>query len=274
MNDNHEQKIEQIRQMLASRYGKGFEFRRLGEVSERDLSADYISRGEDLLIPLRIKSSYLGTAVVTQGAALEDENHKQISQLIRLILEPSLYSSYLERTESNLRAEVSETLSGVIPLTAQEPSEPANGSSRLTSNLVYFRGHDTQRTRKAALLLHEMTGRWAFVPWNDIAPDIESVADLRRLGSVTLFCDSVDQITLEQQKILSAFRNPARSSDEPLVIVAGGSSITSLREAPERFDAGFLESVVTHSLDLNRTPLSESGLREVLAIMYVREGDE
>lgn len=274
MNDNQDQKFEQIRQMLATRYGRGFEFRRMGDASENDLSADYIARGEDLVIPLRINSSYLGTAIIPQGASLDAENHQQISQLIKLVLEPSLYSAFLERTENNLRAEMNQVAPEIVPIHGRNSSESLSTRPRLTSNLIYFRGHDVQRTRKAALLLHEMTGRWAFVPWSDIEKDISTAMDLKRLGSVTLFCENIEQMSLAHQKILSTFGHPGKSADEPLVIIGGAASITSLREDAEHFDPAFLESLVTQSLDLNRTPLSETGLREVLEIMYVRDEGE
>lgn len=270
MNDRTQQKFEQVRQMLAGRFGKAFEFRRLGQVFDEDLDVEYTEKNGDLLIPLRINRAYLGTAVIIDGANMTREAHQQICQLVRLVLEPDLYSSFLERAEGNIQAEVN-------PARESLPNirELANGSLNptravLTSNLVYFRGHDVQRTRKSGMLLHELTGRWAFVPWTDIEADISSVEDLRRLGAVTLFCHDILSVKEKHQEILSAFSKPQKSEDEPLVIIGGGWSITALKARAREFNGNFLEALVKNSLDLDRTPLSESGLREVLEIMYLR----
>lgn len=270
-NDNS---ISRLKQILASRYGKGLELRPLTDVSEESSDKGHSVRGTDLYIPLRVKDAFLGTAVVPDAEELPTDSKHQISQMVKMVLEPSLYSAFLERREDNLRllsegavdASNLKIFGQPEPPTVLPPMKP-----RLMQNLVHLHGHDSQRTRKAAFVLHEMTGRWAFAPWKDMCQGLMTVTDVIRLGAMTLFIEDVTTLTSDEQTLLVDYLAHPRSENDPLIVTASCASPeeTSTKVAPALGD-----ELLASALDLDRSPLSERGLREALSLLFFSSGRE
>ncbi|MBX3033765.1 MAG: hypothetical protein KF865_07535 [Bdellovibrionaceae bacterium] len=268
--------VEKLRQILASRFQKSFELRQLIGLNatipgERGFSL----KGSDLYIPLNVKDAFLGTAVISGGASLDGEQHLQIAQIVRMVLEPTLYREYLERREGNLRilAESPELTTDNLSV-FNEPALPgldeAGGElkkPKLISNLLHLQAHDPQRLKKAALLLHEMTGRWAFVPYADLNHGLHSLEDILRLGALTIHIDGIENLPVYMQEVILEYVSSPRSQEDPLFVTSSPRTLDDLAEAPELLPA-FRDEITTNALELDRSPLTEHGLREVLALMF------
>ncbi|HRO67254.1 MAG TPA: hypothetical protein PL182_06805, partial [Pseudobdellovibrionaceae bacterium] len=215
----------------------------------------------------------LGTAVIPKGASLSPESHLQIAQVVRMVLEPSLYRDYLERAENNLRLAEEPPVLSIRLLDEEntfESEETENFSPelpKLVSNLIHLHGHDAHRIKKAALLLHEMTGRWAFAPLMDLGEQIESCEDLRKLGAMTLFIEDVEALSERFQWILLEYVSNPRSSQDPLLVTGSLKGSHEIHESPSIL-SDLKDELLVNTLELDRAPLTEKGLKEVLTLMF------
>lgn len=267
--------MAKLKQLLANRYGKGLELRPLTDLNA-GASAGHWLKGIDLHIPLRVQDAFLGTAVVPAAADLSQDHMQQISQVVRMVLEPALYKDYLDRCEDNLRSLSDENLDvsnlklfgEPLPPIIETPAEESLESPRLISNLVHFHGHDSQRIKKAALLLHEMTGRWAFAPLSDLAHGIATVEDLLRLGSMTLLVEDVGLLDERLQKILVEYLENPHGDSDPLIVTGSPVAVEELHRLT--VDPLLRDEISVNCFELDRAPLTEKGLREVLALMFFK----
>lgn len=269
--------MNRLKQILASRYGKGLELRPLTDVSDDEGSdgGSHSMKGLDLHIPLRVRDAFLGTAVVPSAGDLSSENKVQISQMVRMILEPTLYRDFLERREDNLRSLTEGDLAAsnirlfenhAWPDTAPAPLE----SPQLLSNLIYFYGHDAQRNRRAAFMLHEMTGRWAFAPFEDLRSSVSSTDDLVKLGALTLYISDVRALDPASQELLVEYLSVPRSSQCPLILIGGFADPDELTRDGV-LSSAILAEIAVNSLELDRIPLKDKSLRDVLHLMFFSE---
>lgn len=270
--------MAKLKQLLASRYGKGLELRPLTDVGTGE-DGGHALKGRDLHIPLKVQEAFLGTAVVPSAGDLSDDHRQQISQMVRMVLEPALYRDYLDRRESNLRSLSQEELDVSNLKLFGEPSPPAIEEAdeteesestleapRLVSNLLHLHGHDAQRIKRAALLLHEMTGRWAFAPLADVAEGIQTPLDLMKLGSMTLLVEDVTTLAPQLQDILVEYLELPHGDGDPLIVT--GSVISPEELQRSTLNPLLKDEISVNGFDLDRAPLSEKGLRETLSLMF------
>lgn len=267
-----DQTIEKLKQLLSSRFGKSLELRRLADVNHLKGDGGLVVQDRDLHIPLKIENAYLGTAVIPKGADLSPESHLQIAQVVRMVLEPSLYKEYLERAEHNLRFTENVPASSLRLLDEEsfelEDDEPVSPElPKLVSNLIHLHGHDAHRIKKAALLLHEMTGRWAFAPLMDLGEQISGCDDLIKLGAMTLFIEDVETLSEKFQNILLEYVSNPRSAQDPLLVTGSLNGSHEISESP-RILADLKDELLVNTLELDRAPLTEKGLKEVLTLMF------
>ncbi|MBX3041240.1 MAG: hypothetical protein KF789_11095 [Bdellovibrionaceae bacterium] len=267
-----DQTIEKLKQLLSNRFGKGLELRRLADVNHLTGDGGVIVRERDLYIPLKIENAYLGTAVIPKGADLSPESHLQIAQVVRMVLEPSLYKDYLERAEHNLRFTEKAPTPALHLLDEDsfeiEDEEPISPDlPKLVSNLVHLHGHDAHRIKKAALLLHEMTGRWAFAPLIDLGEQISSSEDLIKLGAMTLFIEDIETLDEKCQQIILEYVSSPRSSQDPLLVTGSLKGSHEISESSQIL-SDLKDELLVNTLELDRAPLTEKGLKEVLTLMF------
>lgn len=264
--DSQDQTMSKLRELLSKRFGKNLELQRLIDVSEIEKEGGTLVRRSDLLIPLRIENAYLGTAVIPTGADLSDEHRLQVAQVVRMILEPKLYRDFLETTENNLQKASEEAEEEI------EKKSSAQGPV-LLSHLIHLHAHDPQRIKRSALVLHEMTERWAFAPLSDVAHQVETASDLRKLGAITLFVEDVETLSEKLQTTLLDFLELPKQKDDPLIITASSKGPQELLKVPSLLES-FVEELTVNTLELDRISLSERGLREVLNLMFFQEETE
>lgn len=275
-NDANDQSINRLKQLVASRYGKGLELRPLTDVSGEVSPGGHALKGSDLHIPLRVQDAFLGTAVVPSAEDLSVDSKNQISQMVRMVLEPTLYRDFLERREGNLKSLAEADLDTSNLRLFEEPAPPAElfieetPRPRLLSNLVALQGHDPQSIKRAALTLHEMTGRWAFAPFADMAGAVKDVDDLLKLGALTLFVEDAEALGAGTQDLLVDYLSRPRTDQGPLIVLgtAFGPEEISRRQ---KLNPALTAEISVNNLELDRVPMTEKSLRQVLGIMFFSE---
>ena len=180
--------VEKLNDMLKHRYGKGLSIRRLAGIGQ-DLTEETSLRGEDLCIPIFVKDIFLGYGLVHEARDLSFDDQNQVARLVRMILEPHLYSQHLERTISNIEIEKSETISLL------------NDETK-TKGLFLF-GSQNKMVQKIAMELHELSQNMSYLPFLDIASQVQTVKDLESLENSTLVVDLEKDLSIELQSILA-----------------------------------------------------------------------
>lgn len=276
--------VVRLKQILANRYGKGLQIRQLMDLAELQ-SGEAFTRGRDLHIPIQVNGAVLGTAVVPAVDDLNAEKKQGVTQLVRMVLEPAMYKWYLDQKEANL-AELSKahmdldldnvrlfgeerlpSLDDILNDTAEYPNEgPAN---ELISHLIHLEGSSENTNKKIALQLHELTGRWAFVPFNDIKGQLHSTQDIAKLGAMTIFVENVETLNPAEQELLMEYINEEHFSDEPLLLT---SSLKNLDElAKTELSSDLVDELSVNCFEVDRAPLNTQSLKEVLELFFMKD---
>jgi len=273
--------VERLKQILSSRYGKGLQIRQLMDLAELG-SEEVFTRGRDLHIPIRVNGAVLGTAVVPSADDLNAEKRQGVAQLVRMVLEPAMYKWYLDQKEANLQ-EINkaqpdfenvrlfgESLPSIEDLLKEDEDIPAKGpGSDLVSHLIHLEGHSEQANKKVALQLHELTGRWAFVPFNDIKGQLHSAQDIAKLGAMTIFIENAETLNAAEQELLMDYIADEREQDEPLIITSSSLKLGELSRAS--LDDKLVDELSVNCFEVDRAPLTAQGLREVLELFFMKD---
>lgn len=275
--------VERLKQILANRYGKGLQIRQLMDLSEISGAEEMFTRGRDLHIPIRVNGNFLGTAVVPSADDLNSEKRTGVAQLVRMVLEPAMYKWYLDQKEANLeelnklqpnldnvRLFGEERLPSIDELLADDSIVPNEGpAAELISHLIHLEGRSENNNKKVALQLHELTGRWAFVPFNDIKGQLHSSMDISRMGGMTIFVENVENLNAAEQELLMDYIGEDHLDDEPLIIT---SSLKDLEELGDSsLDSKFVDEISVNCFEVDRAPLTAQGLKEVLELFFIKD---
>ena len=145
--------VNRLKQILASRYGKGLQIRQLMDLSELESEEEVFTRGRDLHVPIKVNGAFLGTAVVPSADDLNSEKRQGVAQLIRMVLEPAMYKWYLDQREANLaeisKANVSldnvhlfaEEMPSIEELIEENEDQVQSPGFELISQLIHLEGH-------------------------------------------------------------------------------------------------------------------------------------
>ena len=272
--------IDKLKQILASRYGKGLQIRQLMDISEMDMNQDVIARGKDLHIPLNVNGSFLGTAVIPSADDLDQEKREGVAQLVRMVLEPAMYRWYLQQKENNL-AEISKITPNVENLQLFGEEMPAideenlegkleTSTGSLLTSLIHLEGRNDVMNKKVALQLHEMTSRWAFVPFNDIKGQLHSSADIAKLGEMTIFIEKLEDLNPAEQELLVEYLSEEHVEDEPLIITSSKLSFDQLAGV-STLHAHLLDDVSVNTFEVDKAPMTTQGLRDVLELFFLKD---
>lgn len=265
-----------LKQLLSSRYGKGLELRRLMDLSKLRIDSEPVIQGNDLYIPIVVQEQFLGTAVIPHGWELCEDKKKSVTQLVRMVLEPKLYSEYLERRETNLQSLESTTFStDNVSLFADDEDiagEVIVEQKNLITSLLHLQGHDNSLIKKVALQIHEFSTRWAFVPFEDVSKEIRSVMDICNLGGMTLFVENVESLSEEHQTLLAEYSKSPRSLGEPLVLTSSNLSLEKL--SSRLVNQALLEEIKESYLEVERAPLNSQMLRELLDLFFHKDENQ
>jgi hypothetical protein len=264
-----------LKQLLNSRYGKGFELRPLMDMSKLARSNETVISGNDLFIPIVVQEQFLGTAVIPHGWELCEEKRKGVAQLVRMVLEPKLYNEFLERRESNLKCvqglefpDTNLALFGDDNKSTETEIFDFEKTS-FTTSLIHLQGKQIQIIKKVALQIHEFSARWAFVPFEDVQKELNSVMDICNLGGMTLFVENAEKLPVKYQDLLAEYLSSPRSLEEPLILTASTVSLENMEQFIQ--SPGLLQDMISVHLEVERAPLNSAALREVVELVFQRD---
>ncbi|MGZ3742358.1 MAG: hypothetical protein ACXWRE_10045 [Pseudobdellovibrionaceae bacterium] len=249
-----------LKQMLSRQYGKDLEFCHLIDLSMMGTSSEPVVHGNDLYIPIQVQEQFLGAAIIPQGWELSEEMRKSATALIRMVLEPKLYSEYLIRHQSNLQNMNASDLAMNIPRTEERT---------LITSLLHLQGHDNGLIKKIALQIHDFSGRWAFVSFEDVCQELHTCMDLCNLGALTIFLENIEDLSSEHQEILAQYLKSPRSLSEPLILTSSTLPLEKLY--PRLVNTALVSDIQDSHLEVQRSPLNSNVLRELLDLFFYRE---
>ncbi|WP_347355894.1 hypothetical protein [Bdellovibrio sp.] len=275
--------VERLKQILANRYGKGLQIRQLMDLSDISDAEEMFTRGRDLHIPIRVNGNFLGTAVVPSADDLNSEKRSGVAQLVKMVLEPAMYKWYLDQKEANLEElnKIQPNLDNVrlfgesLPsiediLNDESPDLNESPANELVSHLIHFEGRSENNNKKIALQLHELTGRWAFVPFNDIKGQLHSSMDIARMGGMTIFVENVENLNASEQELLMEYISEDHLADEPLIVTSSLKNLDELN-AVSTLDSKFVDELSVNCFEVDRAPLTAQGLKEVLELFFLKD---
>lgn len=278
--------VNKLRQLISTRYGKAVEIRQLsnlsGSLSDLSNTESYL-KGSSLYVPICCNGARLGTAVIPDALDLNEEKSTGIAQVVRMVLEPTMYNWYLERKEANL-AEITKATNEIHRPLAESVTDDEDSFEewtpdqedlvpQLLSNLVHLIGTNENLVKKVALQLHEMTHRWAFVPWSDVKSEINTVDDLLKMGAMTLFIKQVELLTVQEQELLINYLGQQHTDEHPLIITASGLAAIEM-ESLASIAPILIDELSVNSFEVDRAPLSFQSLKEVLELFFFRTDRE
>lgn len=275
--------VGRLKQILESRYGKGLQIRQLMDLAELR-SEEAFTRGRDLHIPIQVNGALLGTAVVPSADDLNAEKRQGVTQLVRMVLEPAMYKWYLDQKESNL-VEINRAQLNLENIRLfGEPPPPSMDSllnehlellcdespaSELISHLIHLEGRSENTNKKVALQLHELTGRWAFVPFNDIKGQLHSAMDIAKMGAMTIFVEKVEDLNPSEQELLLEYIAEERASDEPLILTSSTKKLDALTNT--ELSSNLIDEISVNCFEVDRAPLNTQSLKDILELFFLKD---
>ncbi len=276
--------VSRLKHLVETRYGKDLQIRQLMDLSAVQPHEDTYLRGADFHVPIKVNGALLGTAIVPGADDLNAEKRQGVTQLIRMVLEPALYKWYLEQKESNL-VEISkanfetenlhvfgdEKLPSIDEILEDTSADLAKGLCKeLLSHLIHLEGQTATTNKKVALQLHELTGRWAFVPFNDIKGQLHSSFDIAKMGEMTIFIENIETLNAAEQELLLEYLGEEHASDEPLIITSSSLNLEELAKT-EGLAANLIDEASVNCFEVDRAPLTTQGLKEVLELFFMKD---
>lgn len=262
--------VNRLKQILASRYGKGLQIRQLMDLSE-NYEQDLFTRGNDLYIPIRVNGAFLGTAIVPSAHDLDEDKRHGVAQLIRMVLEPAMYKWYLDTKESNLLKITNAQFDLTNLRLYESPGAADTTENELNSILIHLEGSNETINKKVALAVHDLSSRWAFVPFNDIKGQLHSGQDMAKMGAMTIFVENVGTLNSAEQELLLEYISEQQYFKGPLIITSSLLSLSELRQDKDKLNKNLADQMAANCFEVDRAPLSNQGLKEVLELFFMNE---
>lgn len=241
--------LEKLNDMIKDRYGKGFSIKKLAAV-DAEASTEMVIRGDDLYVPIYVKDIFLGFGMVHEATDLTLEQQKHVSKLIRMIMEPELYSQHLERTIHNLEI---------------EKTTVADTSEKDHKKLIFVFGQQPTRVQKISMEIHEVSNNWSLLPIQDIAPQLKSANDIVALNGSTLSVNLELGLNAELEKVILDYLK--QDSSGALLIFSAARPSYLLLEA-KLISHEMHNCLMNHEFSVDRLPIEKTMLKDVLEMMY------
>jgi hypothetical protein len=260
--------VHKLESLLKDRYGLGMQVNFLVDSAKQETTTDsYYLVDSDLKVPVVAKGKWLATVVVPSAGRLEFKDHSAIADLVRLVLEPTLYSWYLEQFENNQKSAFVNSENNILDNISDEintidsfetPSE--HGKMQIIGSVLRLKSSNTKQINKVALEIHEIADRWAFLRFNEIMAGIHDLNDLKSLGPVTLFIEDLSALPLNMLSLISNYSLDSSPDDHPLILIA-------TRESKEKVS----ENIQSILVDVDRLPAEINQLRDTVTLLLDRE---
>lgn len=257
-----------LRGILKERYGMGLQIRFIQEITSPVVGEEETRLvGADLHFPILVGEKLLATAVLETGGKLQVAERETAGQLIRLFLEPELFSWYVEQVSNNFKVSSGTTINAdVISIAASENDDSSSTGMTLGSNFICLETKNSQIITRISNVVHEISGRWAFLNLRDIQANIHTVADFRSLGAMTLAIDDIATVSANMQGLICQTLSDASPEAEPLFVIGVQTSLDVL-EKEMLILPKLAQLLKTQKLEADRLPKDPRLLQESLEIM-------
>lgn len=261
--------INKLKSILKNRFGKGLEISRLTDLQSVGPDSDFFFKNSDLVIPIFQDQTFLGTAIVPDAKEIDDRSLNSISTLVKMTLIPVFYSQFQTLHENNLKAAgaVIEN-DGSVDDFGITHVQTTSENSGIISHVIHLNGIK-EIVFKVAHQIHEMDKRWAFLPYENVKNEFQSLDMIRNLGNITVFIEDVLTLSLEEQKLISEYKglSNSKSSEEPLIVVGSQAELTELANHPG-ISSEMLLVMNEQTFEVNRAPLTYAKLKEAVEILF------
>lgn len=251
--------INKLKSLVKDTFGKRLEINRLTELNSLKRDSDFYFYTNDMVIPIFQEQLFLGVAIVKKGIEIESQKQLALSSLVKTTLTPLLYSEFQEIHQSNFSVD---SLSFALPETQQ---------SRIISQVIHLNGV-SERILKVAHQIHELENRWGFVPFKNLNVyfdnlSIQSLQEVKKLGSMTIFIPDILELSLRQQMFLAMYQKQVRDGDSPLIIVGSNLHLENLANHPG-MSMEFLIALDQVTFEVNKAPMQNAQLKEATELIF------
>ncbi len=271
--------VRKLKGILIDRYGMGLEITTMISTADTDLERSTV-QGGTLRVPICAGGKYLATALMSGADDLSTGDVSAISEMVRLVLEPAIFSLFLERQELNSKAYKSQENGGsdssnVFTLQTLGGGAEAvisgwnHDKPEFSSSLILLESYNPHTVARVAVHIHESGERWAMLRFNEIKDSIHSAADLREMGPMTLLIEDVLFLSPHQQEIIVEFAETANPTTEPLILIGCTSPFIDLKERG-MVVPNLVKAIKNSRLELDRMPKEFSQLREAIELVLDR----
>jgi hypothetical protein len=251
-------------QLIADQYGKKIEFNFL-TIIESDQS--FYSKGDDLVIPLKSHSRYLGDVVVQRGATMSLGEKMELIDLIQFLIEPQVYNLHLKISETSLSAKKlnQNTLNenryeNVISIFGQPQVDHKEIESetpqikKSISNILHLKSKNADLRYKVAMQIHEISGASFFIQMKDITKSIHSAHDLIELNGATIYIDNILHLSSGEIHIIADFAKDYPQVNLQFLI---GSDLTEKEILKLPCHEQLRNDLIGFFFDIDRVPVSQ-----------------
>lgn len=249
--------VEKLKGILKDRYGLGLQVQFLLDLDKVKSVTDIaVADNGDLEIPINANGEWMAQAVIPEAGKLHPEDVPAIADMVRLVLEPTLYKWILEQKEVNQRSQPSWFKTELFAV----PEEESSDRLSLISSILILRSKTPMTITKIAMEIHDITNRWAYLSLKDVASGIKTLEDIKSVGPITLFVEKDEDLTPEQRELLSQYSLNSNPDEHPLILIGTSDQKNS-----------HLSDLQAVKIDLDRLPKNMHELRETLALLLDRE---
>lgn len=271
----HSNSVLKLRWILQSRYGVGLNVSSMVDISNIDLTVQSAFRKQGSLhVPIIARGKYLGTAIMDRAELLSESDVNAVSEIVRLVLEPALFSFYLSK--QTIIEDETQDHSNVTFISGFQNKKETKDESwytnrpELSTSVLFLESHNPHRLSRVAIHIHELGSRWALLNWKDVRNEIHELTDIKSMGPMTLVIDDILTLTPKEQSLIADYSLDANPMTEPLILVGGTSHLLDLMDQ-RLIEEDFGIYLMKNSLNLDRLPTDFTVLKEALELLLDRK---
>jgi hypothetical protein len=257
--------------LLNSRYGLGFKLSSMTAAVGMDLKDMTVERrGSSLHIPICARGKFLATAIVSGATSLSDRDISAVSDMVKLVLEPALFSLFLDRQEQNETARMNHSSDVLSLYGSLKPVSEESYRPEFSTPALLLQAQNPMMITRIATHIHEIGERWAMLNFSDVRSEVHSIEDLKQLGAMTLVVEDILTLTHPEQKLLAEYAKVGSSQAEPLILFGVTSKLEDLISeglVVEDFNAILIDS----RIELERLPTDFAMMREAIELILDRK---
>ncbi|MEK6628504.1 MAG: hypothetical protein AABY53_07750, partial [Bdellovibrionota bacterium] len=221
-----------VSEFVKDKFGKNLKYRSIKLISDNAVAVNrdsFYSVGEDLIIPLKLKNYDLGDVIVSRGSFLDDKQKTEVMDLVKLLVEPKVYSLQLKQTEENLQNSKANTLSIVNSNSVRSINRFEKFNKLTISQIIFLKSHTELTCNKVALKIHEMSERNLFVHLKDIISTLSSKEDFKTLTDATIYINDIESLSKTTLNLLQDYLELNYASG-PLILIGSSLSLEALQQ--------------------------------------------